>query len=333
MSESSQNYRRLGRNGHGFAYCSKSSSTFFLILSVAFVLSLVYLYFSTSSELQSFRADFENLNSKHLGLKNDLLDANVKVEELTKSEADCKSSKDELDAKLQVCKKDLYDKSTSLGRIETNKADCENTLKELKSKLEIANSALKAKESENSEQAAKIAELTATVAQLRSQLELKKSDAVLPSGKSVLPDSNLQNSPIGVVETGKPPKNITLKAGEKGSQREQIVAPDKVGEIDAKDDGTNEKQNGDFPKRQPGGRVHLAEQEEKRDKLSNHKELLHAAANLDKQQEVLDDPGAEKEYNANGTEDLDNKNKEAKNKDEKSVNRPLVDGLDFLKLF
>ena len=110
------------------------------------------------------------------------------------------------------------------------------------------------------------------------------------------------------------------------------MAPDKVGEIDAKDDGTNEKQNGDFPKRQPGGRVHLAEQEEKRDKLSNHKELLHAAANLDKQQEVLDDAGAEKEYNVNGADDLDNKNKEAKIKDEKSVNRPLVDGLDFLKI-
>lgn len=79
----------------------------------------------------------------------------------------------------------------------------------------------------------------------------------------------------------------------------------------------------------PGGRVHLAEQEEKREQLSNHKELLHAAANLDKQQEVLDDAGTEKAYNANGAEDSGIKDievKNRKNKGEKSVNRPLVDG-------
>uniref|UniRef100_A0A1I8BRQ5 Golgi membrane protein 2 n=1 Tax=Meloidogyne hapla TaxID=6305 RepID=A0A1I8BRQ5_MELHA len=330
MAESSQNYRRLGRNGHGLAYCSKSSSAFFFLLSIAFVFSIVYLYFSTSSELQSLRNDFENLNSKQLNLKNELLDANVKIEELTKDGAECKTSKDELDAKLQVCKKDLYDKRTSLGRIETNKADCDNTLKELRNKLETANSDLKAKESDNHDQAYKIADLTSTVAKLRSQLELRKSAAVLPSGKSLLPDSILQGNANGVLENDNPPKNITLKAGEKGLPREQIVAPAKVADIDLKEHA-NDKQVEDFmaPKRQPGGRVHLAEQEEKREKLSNHKELLHAAANLDKQQEVLYDAGAEKEYNANGADDLNNKaveTKNAKNKDEKSVNRPLVDG-------
>lgn len=113
------------------------------------------------------------------------------------------------------------------------------------------------------------------------------------------------------------------------------MAPSKD-DLVAKDDAANEKQSGDAPKLLPGGRVHLAEQEEKREQLSNHKELLHAAANLDKQQEVFDDVVAEKEYkNENGIENMENKaiaNKLTTTKSEKSVNRPLVDGLDFLEI-
>ncbi|KAF7630784.1 hypothetical protein Mgra_00008943 [Meloidogyne graminicola] len=323
MAESSQNYRRLGRNGHSLSYCSKSSSAFFLLISFAFVFSLVYLYFSTNSELQSFRTDFESLNSKNLNLKNELLRANIKIEELTKAESECKSSKNELDARFQVCKRDLYDKNTSLGRIETNRADCENVLRDLKSKFETVNSALKESVSEKQSQASIIANLTRTIDQLRNQLALGSSVGILPSGKSA--DLNHEGIAHRFIETG--PKNITLKADKKESPREQIMAPSKD-DLVAKDDAANEKQSGDAPKLLPGGRVHLAEQEEKREQLSNHKELLHAAANLDKQQEVFDDVVAEKEYkNENGIENMENKaiaNKLTTTKSEKSLFMELL---------
>jgi hypothetical protein len=55
-------------------------------------------------------------------------------------------------------------------------------------------------------------------------------------------------------------------------------------------DSAHEKQQQsalDFiaPKQSPGGRVHLAEQAAQQEKLSNHRDLLKAAAKLDKQQE------------------------------------------------
>ena len=302
---------KLHRNGssHGFG---RSFSSFFLLLSVVILISLFYLYFSTSSELQSFRSDYDELNAHHLKLKNEMLDVNLKMEALKKSDSDCKLAKDTAEAKVQACQKELSGKSTLLAQIETHKTDCEGTINELKDKLKSANDELAGKATASKDQNSLVANLTQTIEQLKMELEKARSSATVTEKLS---------TPANELSLGQP-KPTTSKSVVEG-------AKDTAHENDSGDQinhGAHDKQNADFiaPKRSPGGRVQLAEQAEQREKFSNHKDLLKAAAKLDKQQEKVDEAdNDEKPVDAMQTPPTGEKAKEKANTEK---NRPLVDG-------
>lgn len=86
----SGNYRRLNRGGTGF---TRNVTFFAILVGLVIVFSVFYLYTSASNDASALRLELSSQTDYITKLKNEVLELNVKLEELKNSESACKESK------------------------------------------------------------------------------------------------------------------------------------------------------------------------------------------------------------------------------------------------
>lgn len=90
FESSSGGYRRLNRSGSGFT----QNFTFFgILVGLVIIFSVFYLYTSASNDASTLRFELKSQSDYVTKLKNEVMDLNVKLEELRTSEVTCKESK------------------------------------------------------------------------------------------------------------------------------------------------------------------------------------------------------------------------------------------------
>jgi hypothetical protein len=89
-SSSGNNYRRLNRGGNGF---TRNVTFFAILVGLVIVFSVFYLYTSASNDATALRFELNSQSDYVTKLKNEVLELNVKLEELKNSDSTCKESK------------------------------------------------------------------------------------------------------------------------------------------------------------------------------------------------------------------------------------------------
>ncbi|KAL3096795.1 hypothetical protein niasHT_026176 [Heterodera trifolii] len=169
MSETS-NYRRLGRNGSTLFQRARSVSTFVLLVVVVVCVFFAYQYISNSTELSTFRAEFEQSNALNARLKNELLELNVKLEKERLAEQQCRERREETNKRLEACKvQNEIDQKLSASHLDANKILCERNVSELNEQMDSAKSQML---EQKRKFAGQVANLTQTVERLRTELAL-----------------------------------------------------------------------------------------------------------------------------------------------------------------
>ncbi|KAI6178582.1 hypothetical protein M3Y98_00516300 [Aphelenchoides besseyi] len=267
----SNNYRRLGgRNGNGF---SRNVIFFGILVALVVVFSTFYLYISASNDVANLKYELRNQADYSTKLKNELLEINVRLEELKSLEAGCKESKITMNRQLEECATNLKQANEDAQSAKKEKTQIDGDLKTLKSKnSELSAAKLKkhnmtAMETVGVGQEAIVIKLNETVDALRRDLILK--DELIrklenANGKPVTPAS----SNLGALVDGQhevkeeappvlPAKPATTTKSSSHIEDLNLPLPDKA---------------------QPGDRVKIEEENQKKE---NDGTLLKAAEQQD----------------------------------------------------
>jgi len=124
----------MGRSGNGF-FLSRNVAYSVMLIGFTMLVGLFYMYSSASSEAEAVRHEY-NTQADHLNkLKNELLEANTKLESRRQAESECTDAKDAVDGKLQTCQVDASKLKAQIGELEKNSTDKGTKITELEKQI------------------------------------------------------------------------------------------------------------------------------------------------------------------------------------------------------
>ncbi|KAI6241332.1 hypothetical protein M3Y99_00359300 [Aphelenchoides fujianensis] len=216
-----------GRGAGGF---SRNVTFFGILIALMVLFSTIYLYISASNDVASLRLELRNQGDYVARLKNELLEINVRLEELKTSESTCKEAKITLDRKVEEC-------STRKGKADGDLESLKTKNSELSAALESQKANMNAMQSVGVGQEAIVLKLNETIDALRRDLILKDelirkletaANQSLPAAVRVdqQAEKPLDKEALALPPPAEAPKTTTKSAAAQHDDLNVLAAPD-----------------------------------------------------------------------------------------------------------